>query len=242
METNNCDNDQVVKIIRIILIVIGIIMIEIYYATPGIQLYKFYKKQIPEKLLPTIQILTNFLNTINWIISGTRKNDNNNIDLQKIICNSIGAFIGGVLVFYLWMLYSKNKKNEHLIYLFMIFNVFFQIFYALFKLSKPIISQYLSGAFNILMYATPLIHTYYAYQDKNRDIIPIVNVTFGAIASFTWTIYGIVGVVNCNTNDYDSMISNSVSFVLLIVNIIMYFRIPKPKNRMSTTEPLYNKD
>ena len=45
METNNCDNDQVVKIIRIILIVIGIIMIEIYYATPGIQLYKFYKKQ-----------------------------------------------------------------------------------------------------------------------------------------------------------------------------------------------------
>ena len=48
--------------------------------------------------------------------------------------------------------------------------------------------------------------------------------------------------MNCNTNDYDSMISNSVSFVLLIVNIIMYFKIPKPKNRMSTTEPLYNKD
>ena len=241
MESNQCE-DQVIKIIRIILIVIGIIMIEVYYATPGIQLYKFYKKQLPENLLPTIQILTNFLNTINWIISGTRTNGNTNtIDLQKIICNSIGAFIGGVLVFYLWMIYSKNKKNEHLIYLFMIFNVFFQIFYALFKFSTLVINQYLSGAFNILMYATPLIHTYYAHQNKNRDIIPIVNVTFGAIASFTWTIYGIVSYVSCGS-DCDSLISNSVSFVLLIVNIIMYFRTPKPKNRISTTEPLYNKD
>lgn len=237
METDKCEENPVYAI-RIILIVIGLIMIEIYYATPGIMLYKFYKQQLPEKLLPTIQILTNFLNTINWIISGTK----DVIDIQKIICNSIGATIGGVLVFFLWMIYSKNKKNEHLIYLFMIFNIFFQIFYALFRFIKNReVNQYLSGAFNILMYSTPLIHTYYAYKNKNRDIIPIINVTFGAIASFAWTIYGIIGVVKCN-KDYESMISNSISFVILIINIIMYFRIEKPKNRISTTEPLYNRD
>ena len=121
----------------------------------------------------------------------------------------------------------------------MIFNLFFQIFYAIFKCTEDIIiNQFLSGAFNILMYATPLIHTMNAYRNKNRDIIPIVNVTFGAIASFIWTIYGILGVVFCKGNDKETLISNSISFVILIPNMIVYFRMHKQESRLSTSQPL----
>ena len=70
MESTQCND---INVIRMILLVIGVIMTECYYATPGIMIIKYYRQQLPEKYLPTIQILTNFLNTINWIISGIKK-------------------------------------------------------------------------------------------------------------------------------------------------------------------------
>lgn len=85
MESTQCKD---IDVIRMILLVVGVIMTECYYATPGIMFIKYYKQKLPEKYLPTIQILTNFLNTINWTISGAKVEK---LDVQKIICNSIGA-------------------------------------------------------------------------------------------------------------------------------------------------------
>lgn len=56
MESTQCND---INVIRMILLVIGVIMTECYYATPGIMFIKYYRQQLPEKYLPTIQILTN---------------------------------------------------------------------------------------------------------------------------------------------------------------------------------------
>ena len=51
-------------------------------------------------------------------------------------------------------------------------------------------------------------------------------------------IYGILGVVFCKGNDKETLISNSISFVILIPNMIVYFRMHKQESRLSTSQPL----
>lgn len=203
---------------------LGIFLIEIYYISPSIMLYKYYKNEINEKYLPTIQILTNLVNCIQWITSGL-KAEGTKMDLQKIICNSTGGIIGAVLTFMLWMIYSK-KHFEHLIYLFMIFNVLFQILYLCIRFLGTF-SMYLAITFNIIMYSTPLIHSYFAYKAKNRNIIPIFSVIFGLLASATWVIFAVVSKVCFNIQEIDSLIANSISFAFLIPNVVVYFYLGK---------------
>lgn len=233
---------------RTILIVIGTTLIEIYYASPGIMLYKYNKEKIPEKMIPTLQILTNLFNTITWIISGIKANASGQSftvdETQKIVCNSIGTAIGVVLTFFLWLVYSKNKKSEHLIYLFMIYNVFIQIFYIIFRINCPMLSKSMSIILNIIMYSTPLIYSYYAYRCNNRKIIPIVNVAFGTSAAAVWACYALFGYFGQKEpkfqdwEDWDSLVANSLSLLVLIPNIVLYFKVDKKEGDVISIDAL----
>ena len=237
-----------VATMRMILIVIGTTLIEIYYASPGIMLYKYNKEKIPEKMIPTLQILTNLFNTITWIISGLKTKAPGQSftvgEKQKIICNSIGTAIGLVLTFFLWLVYSKNKKSEHLIYLFMIYNVFIQIFYIIFRIDLQMLSKCMSIILNIIMYSTPLIYSYYAYRCNNRKIIPIVNVAFGTSAAAVWVGYALFGYFGQkdssfnNWEDWDSLIANSLSLLVLIPNIVFYFKVDSKEGDIISIDSL----
>lgn len=172
---------------QLIFAILGVTFNEIYFASPCIFIYRHYKEKLELKYLPTIQVLINLLNCSQWIISGIHGNEEE-IDYQKIICNSIGAIISAILIVFLWSFYSRKNHKEYLIYLFMIFNVAFQIFYICFYFTRdkqlPELTITLSIIFNIAMYSSPLIQVYFAWKTKTKELIPIFNVCFGFLASF----------------------------------------------------------
>lgn len=86
---------------QLIFAILGVTFNEIYFASPCIFIYRHYKEKLELKYLPTIQVLINLVNCSQWIISGIHGNEEE-IDYQKIICNSIGAIISAILIVFLW--------------------------------------------------------------------------------------------------------------------------------------------
>lgn len=211
---------------QLIFAILGVAFNEIYFASPCIFIYRHYKEKLELKYLPTIQVLINLLNYSQWIISGIHGNKEE-IDYQKIICNSIGAIISAILIVFLWSFYSRKNHKEYLIYLFMIFNVAFQIFYICFYFTRdkqlPELTMTLSIIFNIAMYSSPLIQVYFAWKTKTKELIPIFNVCFGFLASLSWIIYSSFSLIE----NRDSFIANIGSITVLFPSILSYLILMK---------------
>ena len=116
------------------------------------------------------------MNCASYIVSGINLNDN-----QQLICNLIGIIISSIYLIVLWTFFTQEqssttdnknqrKKTETAIYLFMLFNVVFQVFYFVRGFTSVI--KILSCILNILMYTAGFVNVYEAYKSRKAEFVP----------------------------------------------------------------------
>lgn len=221
------------NLFEIIVKYIGVISVEFYFLSPIIAIVKYKLGKCELHHVPFIQILVNLVNCSSYIVSGINLGDS-----QQFICNIIGVSISAIYIVLLWTFYSqdqkpneKNKENktDTAIYIFMLFNIIFQIFYFLRNITFVI--QILSCFLNILMYAAGFIYVYEAYKSRKAEFVPWQGACCGLISTVMWICYTFSlisrnGLVLFNKY-FPSLIANSVGFLLLVGIIICYFMFVK---------------
>ncbi|MCQ2818656.1 MAG: hypothetical protein MJ252_15425 [archaeon] len=220
---------------EIIVIVISICTMELYYLTPIISLISYKYKEIPLKNIPIIQILFNTFNCLQWLIYGVNeynskeKEKDKNDMLQVIYCNSIGLFICCIIIVLTWRIYSKGRiSKDGFAYLFMLFNVLFQIFFIIVRYEgEPFFSKIFAEVFNCLMYLSM------AQNYKNPKYITIQGPIVGSLACLLWVIFG--AVFYNNISALPSLIANSISLAICL-GILIYILIDLFKRKENIKE------
>ena len=215
--------------------ILGVVSVELYFISPIIAIikYKFGKCELNH--IPFIQILCNLVNCASYIVSGINLNDN-----QQLICNLIGIIISSIYLIVLWTFFTQEqssttdnknqrKKTETAIYLFMLFNVVFQVFYFVRGFTSVI--KILSCILNILMYTAGFVNVYEAYKSRKAEFVPWQGAICGMISTVMWIYYTSSIISNSEgqylSKYYPSLIANSVGFLVLVGVLCSYFWFKK---------------
>ena len=219
---------------ELIFTILGVVSVEFYFMSPIIAIVRYKLGKCELNHIPFIQILCNLVNCASYIVSGINLNDK-----QQLICNLIGVIISAIFTVLLWTFYSqdqkptdKNKgnKTETIIYLFMLFNIVFQLFYFLKKVTAVI--KILSCVMNILMYAAGYITVYEAYKSRKAEFVPWQGAVCGLFSTVMWICYTSSLIINRGglvqfKIYYPSLIANSIGFLVLIGIIVYYIKFLK---------------
>ena len=181
----------------LVLTVFAVIIVELYFLSPGIILYNAFhsQKNVNLKNLPVLQIFFNLINCSQYIILGVNGEDitsRDSGDLQKQICNGIGITISLINAIFLYSFFAKRNLTDILVYYFLGFNVIFEISYFIYKISnsKYNLTFYTAIIFNILMYLSTWQNLIWAISLKDPSLIPIFSCIFGLASSILWSVYG----------------------------------------------------
>ena len=218
---------------ELVVTVLGVVSVEFYFLSPIIAIIKYKLGKCELNHIPIVQILCNLVNCASYIVSGINLNDN-----QQLICNLIGVIISAIFTVLLWTFYSqdqkptdKNKgnKTDTIIYLFMLFNVVFQLFYFLKNVTAII--KVLSCVMNILMYAAGYITVYEAYKSRKAEFVPWQGAICGLFSTVMWICYTSSLIYREGFKQfktyYPSLIANSLGFLVLIGIIGCYIKFLK---------------
>lgn len=135
----------------LIVLILSIIIVELYFFSPGISFYLYFKGRLKSEYLPSLTIFVNLVNCILWVILGLSKEKT---DIQMIVTNTTGFLVSLTWIVMYWVVLSKNNLVGSLIHLFNVFNIIFQIFYVLMTIfpdSKDV-AQGTPITINVMMY------------------------------------------------------------------------------------------
>ena len=200
----------------------GFIFVELYFASPLYFIFKFNKKYIEFRHLPIIQMFINCLNCFCYVLLALYGIG----DFQNLLTNTIGTLICLYCIFKLWQSLLPIKKAIYVLYLFTLFNVIFQIYYAIIRYNNDA-NTTISIINNIAMYLSLNIGTYYGFKENRHDVIPILSTVLGLIASTGWVVYSkLYSKPDDDGNDVTTY-SNIVSFTCLIIPLLSYIFLAK---------------
>ena len=218
---------------------IGNISALIFFATPLFQVWKqkLYKQidNIKDVSLPLI--ITILFNCLFWILNAISSDDLSEW-IPLLISNIGGLLINIVLLFwYLYVLLDHNKK-QFLGYGFFVIDLLVEIGYFIYRF---IINEqgkdsfhligYVATVINICMYSSPYFNYKRIINSKKSAAIPLYTIISGL---FTCLIFFIQGFVSfrelkdkanskrLRQSNIETMISNTISFILLAVLASMY--------------------
>lgn len=235
------DNKKGFTKFEIVLMVLGVIAVELYFLSPSILMFKYLRGKCQIIHIPIVQIIFNFVNCASYLVSGVSADE-----YQQIICNTIGLIISFVFLILIWILYPQDKvlnkkeignRTETMVYLFMIFNIIFQIFY--FSRGYEEFVKIFSCIWNVLMYAAGFINVYEANKAQNADLILWQGSLCGLLSAIFWICFSIEYII-LNKKEgfnkyYPSLIANSVSCLVLLGIIYMYKRL---KNKFESSRSI----
>lgn len=206
-------------IVEDIFLIIGDIIVCIYFISPILTFIIHFKKKMQIQYLPILQVLSIIFNCLFWITSTVPSIDNIKDNLKTLIINVIGLIIGLLFLFLCWIK-SYSENPDMFILILNIFNIFFQVafgtYYAIKETYGKIISQIIAGIFNVLMYLSllqnPLIN-YYQHKYQKYSL-PFIQIFVGLASTIIWFIYGILSM------KYEVIIPNVIAIIFLIAILI----------------------
>ena len=220
------EEDNKITIGVFIALLISFIFQELYYLSPLYFIFKYNTKRIEMKNIPFFQICFNTLTCVCFIIEAIKGEG----DLQNFITNIFGLFFSLIVIYQLWLSLTKEKASQYLLYLFVVFNIIFQIFYFILSLddksssdNKEGISKILCEYLNIAMYLFCNQNDYFACKEKKSGKIPILSCVLGLFSTISWLIYHSTKPGNSFTKN--NIIANTGGLIFLVIPIIEYIII-----------------
>lgn len=214
-DTNN--KEKVLGTTSLIAFIFAFILVELYFISPAYFVFKYKRKYLELKHTSFIQLFLNQLNCLTYVVIAVLGTG----DFQNFLTNIIGSILCFIVIIYLGIsLPRNNKSNNYIFIFFFILNIIFQIYYFIYQINKDIYKKLTIGI-NVLMYLSINIGTYFAFKENKPDRIPILSAFLGLFSSIGWTVYS--ASLGENQEDLITLLSNILSFAVLIIPIACYF-------------------
>ena len=211
------DKEKMLKPISLTAFIFAFILVQLYFISPAYFIFKYKRKYLELKHIPFIQMFLNQINCLTYVVIAVFDKG----DFQNLLTNIIGSILCFIVIIYLGISLPKNNESKNYIFIyFFILNIIFQIYYIIYKINKEIYES-LTIVINVLMYLSINIGTYYAFKENKPDRIPILSASLGLFSSIGWTVYS--ATLEEQQKDLITLISNILSFIVLIIPIVCYF-------------------
>lgn len=188
--------------------------------TPIVLFYEYFKKKRKFESIPEMMFVSGVFCSSTNLAYGIIKRDSMLI-LSNTICDSLQITYATVFLF----LYSQKNCLKYLLYLFIAYDLTFEIIYILSDLLKYHTSKdfalKFTGIVNIIIglvnVVTPGQNIIKVFKTEDFTLIPIVTICFQCLCSTFWGCYGF--------KDMDIMIilPNVLGVVLTIIQIVVYY-------------------
>ena len=208
----------------------------VYFSTPLFQVIKqkLYKDVDSIKNVSLALVVSILFNCLFWILNAAASEDLKEW-IPLLISNFGGLLINIVLLFwYLYVLLEHDKK-AFLGYGFFVINLLVQIGYLIYRfiINDPKedsfhVIGYVATICNIFMYSSPYFNYKTIINSKNSGAIPLFTIISGIVTCLLFFIQGFVSFRTITDNfrnrqsNIESMVSNTISFILLGVLAALY--------------------
>ena len=210
------DKEKMLKPISLTAFIFAFILVQLYFISPAYFIFKYKRKYLELKHIPFIQMFLNQINCLTYVVIAVFDQG----DFQNLLTNIIGSILCFIVIIYLGISLPKNNESKNYIFIyFFILNIIFQIYYIIYQKIEGIYGS-LTIVINVLMYLSMNIGTYYAFKENKPDRIPILSASLGLFSSIGWTVYS---ATLEEKKDLITLISNILSFIVLIIPIACYF-------------------
>ena len=208
----------------------------IYFATPLFQVYKqrLYKNIDEIKNISLALVVSILFNCLFWILNAI--SSGNLSDWIPLLISNIGGLVINIalLFIYLYVLLDHNKK-QFLGYGFFVVNALIEVGYFFYRFIISDSSEdsfhltgYIATVINICMYSSPYLNYKQIVNSKKSGSIPLYTIISGICTCLIFFIQGFVsfrtikGSKRDRQSDIETMISNTISFILLGILAALY--------------------
>ena len=208
----------------------------IYFSTPLFQVYKqkLYKNIDNIKNVSLALIVSILFNCLFWILNAI-SSDDISAWIPLLISNIGGILINISLLFWYLYVLLEHDKRKFLGYGFFVVNLLVEIGYFFYRYVISGSSEdsfhltgYIATIINIFMYSSPYLNYKQIVNSKNSGSIPLYTIISGIFTCLIFFIQGFVSfrAIKGNKRDRQSnietMVSNTISFILLGILALLY--------------------
>ena len=231
----------------------------VYFSTPLFQVLKqkLYKDIDSIKSVSLALIISILFNCLFWLLNAAASDDLKEW-IPLLISNFGGLLINIILLFWYLYVLLDHQKKQFIGYGLFVINLLVQIGYLIYRFiikdSKEDsfhVIGYMATVINIFMYSSPYLNYKTIINSKNSAAIPLFTIISGI---FTCLIFFIQGFVSFRTikdnfrnrqSNIETMVSNTISFILLGVLAALYgfhYTKKQPKDENHTEDLGINDD
>ena len=185
-----------------------------YFLTPLYQVLSAYRNKIKAEHIPILLLVSIMVNCSLWMGFAIRSTD----WLSMLIGNSIGLGVNYILLILHLYLFFEKKWKPFVGYSVFVTNLLVEIGYLMFLVVKK--DDYIGFAamlVNVFMYGSPILNIYKLYKTGEYGFLPILTNLIGFMTCIVWIFYGVM------TENTNTIVSNGVSLLLLIIQIGFWF-------------------
>lgn len=231
----------------------------VYFSTPLFQVLKqkLYKDIDSIKSVSLALIISILFNCLFWLLNAAASDDLKEW-IPLLISNFGGLLINIILLFWYLYVLLDHQKKQFIGYGLFVINLLVQIGYLIYRFiikdSKEDsfhVIGYMATVINIFMYSSPYLNYKTIINSRNSAAIPLFTIISGI---FTCLIFFIQGFVSFRTikdnyrnrqSNIETMVSNTISFILLGVLAALYgfhYTKKQPKDENHTEDLGINDD
>jgi uncharacterized protein with PQ loop repeat len=226
----------------------------VYFSTPLFQVLKqkLYKDVDSIKSVSLALIISILFNCLFWILNAAASEDLKEW-IPLLISNFGGLLINIILLFWYLYVLLDHQKKQFIGYGLFVVNLLVQIGYLIYRFIIKDSSEdsfhvigYMATVINIFMYSSPYFNYKTIINTRNSGAIPLYTIISGIVTCLIFFIQGFVSFRTIKDNirnrqsNIETMVSNTISFILLGVLAALYgFHYTKKQTKVENhTEDL----
>lgn len=226
----------------------------VYFSTPLFQVLKqkLYKDVDSIKNISLALIISILFNCLFWILNAAASEDLKEW-IPLLISNFGGLLINIILLFWYLYVLLDHQKKQFIGYGLFVVNLLVQIGYLIYRFIIKDSSEdsfhvigYMATVINIFMYSSPYFNYKTIINTRNSGAIPLYTIISGIVTCLIFFIQGFVSFRTIKDNirnrqsNIETMVSNTISFILLGVLAALYgFHYTKKQTKVENhTEDL----
>ena len=226
----------------------------VYFSTPLFQVLKqkLYKDVDSIKSVSLALIISILFNCLFWLLNAAASDDLKEW-IPLLISNFGGLLINIILLFWYLYVLLDHQKKQFIGYGLFVVNLLVQIGYLIYRFIIKDSSEdsfhvigYMATVINIFMYSSPYFNYKTIINTRNSGAIPLYTIISGIVTCLIFFIQGFVSFRTIKDNirnrqsNIETMVSNTISFILLGVLAALYgFHYTKKQTKVENhTEDL----